>query len=208
MPKAGDTGYTLSVDNTGADNIRIKIIPGPAIMKSTSETGVMALVAQSGGMIYYAGKSKPGMKSFTAIVPKSKFPTGIVQFTLFSSTGEPLNERLVFVQNNDQLKLNIASNQQTYQPRQKVKIDLTANDKTGKPVTGSFSVSVSDETKVPVDETAESTILSNLLLTSDLRGYIEKPNYYFTNVNEKTAADLDMLMLTQGYHRFEWKTKY
>jgi len=205
LPKAGDTGYTLSVDNTAADNISIKIIPGPAVMKSTSETGVMGLAAQSGGVIYYAGKSKPGMKFFTAIVSKSKFPTGIVQFTLFSSTGEPLNERLVFVENNDQLKLNIASAQSTYQPRQKVKIDLNASDKTGKPVVGSFSVSVIDETKVPVDETAESTILSNLLLMSDLRGYIEKPNYYFANVNEKTAADLDVLMLTQGYHRFEWK---
>ena len=44
-----------------------------------------------------------------------------------------------------------------------------------------------------------------MLLTSDLRGYIENPGYYFTNVNEKTRADLDVLMLTQGYHRFEWK---
>jgi hypothetical protein len=58
---------------------------------------------------------------------------------------------------------------------------------------------------VPVNENAETTILNNLLLTSDLKGYIEQPNYYFIHNNSKAIADLDLLMLTQGYRRFEWK---
>jgi TonB-dependent SusC/RagA subfamily outer membrane receptor len=128
-----------------------------------------------------------------------------VQFTLFSPAGEPLNERVVFVSNADQLKLNVTSEKESYSPRQKVKIEVNAKDKDDKPVTGSFSVSVTNETNAPVDEGSESTILSNLLLTSDLKGYVEKPNYYFTNINETTQADLDILMLTQGYRRFEWK---
>ncbi|RYY19331.1 MAG: TonB-dependent receptor, partial [Sphingobacteriaceae bacterium] len=73
------------------------------------------------------------------------------------------------------------------------------------PVVGSFSVAVTDETKVPVNEDKENTILSNLLLTSDIKGYIEQPGYYFAHPNEKTQADLDVLMLTQGYHRFAWR---
>jgi hypothetical protein len=44
-----------------------------------------------------------------------------------------------------------------------------------------------------------------LLLTSDLQGYIEKPNYYFNKTDEKKLADLDILMLTQGYRRFSFK---
>src|SRR6185312_10503255 len=67
------------------------------------------------------------------------------------------------------------------------------------------SVSVTDESKVPASDLNENTILTNLLLTSDLKGYVEKPNYYFTNISDKTNADLDLLMLTQGYRRFEWK---
>src|SRR6202034_3243781 len=73
------------------------------------------------------------------------------------------------------------------------------------PVTGNFSVAVINENRVGVDENDESTILNNLLLTSDLKGYIEQPNYYFTNVNDHNKADLDLLMLTQGYRSFEWK---
>ncbi len=61
-----------------------------------------------------------------------------------------------------------------------------------------------DENKVPFDEDAETTILSSLLLTSDLKGHIEKPNYYFNHVDAARLANLDILMMTQGYRRFEY----
>jgi len=202
---ATNNGYSLSIDNSDADVIHVKILPGAVISASSSTTEVMALVGQSGGQVYYAGKSKPGSKSFTADIPKSKFPGGVMQFTLFSSAGEPMNERLVFIENHNQLKLEVKPDQQEYSPRQKAVLNLNAADKNGKPVVGSFSVSVTDESKVPVDENSENSILSNLLLTSDLKGYIEQPGYYFNNQNDKTRADLDLLLLTQGYHRFEWK---
>jgi len=205
IPAAVNAGYSLKINSDGPKNVIVQILPGPVITASSAPTGVISLIAQVGGIIYYAGKSKEGTKSFTAVIPKSKFPSGIVQFTLFSPTGEPLNERLVFIQNPDQLKLSLTTDRDTYSPRQKVKIGLDAKDSEDKPVIGSFSVSVTDETKVPFDEASENNILSNLLLTSDLKGYIEKPGYYFTSVNEKTKTDLDILMLTQGYHRFEWK---
>jgi hypothetical protein len=205
LPKATNSGYSLNINNSDPEIIHVKILPGAIVSASASETDVTVLVAQSGGAVCYAGKSTPGSKFFTADIPKNKFPTGIAQFTLFSSTGEPMNERLVFIENHDQLKLTVAPDQQDYSPRQKVKIGLNASDKGGKPVIGSFSVAVIDETKVPVDENNENSILASLLLTSDIKGYVEQPAYYFTNQNEKTQADLDLLMLTQGYHRFEWK---
>lgn len=203
LPLATNSGYSLSAESADASTISISIKPGPMVQASNSDTEVISLIGQTGGVIYYAGKSKPGSKFFTANVPKNKFPTGIVQFTLFSSTGEPLNERLVFVQSNDQLKLNLTA-EKTYTPRQKVKIDLLATDSISKPVIGGFSMAVTDETKVHDDE-SEDNILSNLLLTSDLKGYIEKPGYYFDNPDAKKQDELDALTLTQGYHRFEWK---
>jgi hypothetical protein len=200
LPKAADTGYAFNIDNSSPTHIRVSITAG-----KENPPAQINVVAQSGGIAYYSAKSTPGVKTLYATLPKSRFPTGIVQFTLFSSTGEPLNERLVFINNNDQLDLGVNTAQQSYAPRQKVKIDLEAKDQDGKRATGIFSVAVTDEAKVPVNENTECTILSSLLLTSDLKGYIEMPNYYFTNVSDKTQADLDILMLTQGYHRFEWK---
>jgi len=198
LPKATDKGYVMAI-RTDSANVIVKITG------DETQDGMVTLVAQSGGKVYLQGKGKPGKKSFTAIIPKIKLPSGIIQFTLFSDSGEPLNERLVFVQNPDQLKLKVSTEKTTYAPRQKVKINLEARNEDGQPVLGNFSVAVIDEAKVPVDENTESTILSNILLTSDIKGYIEQPNYYLAHPDEKTAADLDVLMLTQGYHRFEWK---
>jgi len=204
LPKAVDKGYVLTINTDAPDKLNIKITTSRELLTGNTDD-TLSLVAQSGGQIYYAARSNPGSTNFTATVPRDRFPSGIAQFTLFSSKGEPLNERLVFIQNPDQLRLNVSTDKQAYAPEQKVKIHLNAQSPDAKPVVGSFSVSVTDETKVPVDENSENSILANFLLTSDLRGYIEKPNYYFSNPTDQTRSDLDLLMLTQGYHRFEWK---
>ena len=114
-----------------------------------------------------------------------------------------MSERLLFIKNTDQLSLGVSSDKKAYNQREKVNIKLNATRNGINPVMGHFSVSVIDESQIPADENTESTILSNLLLTSDLKGYVEQPNYYFTSNN--AAGDLDVLMLTQGYSRFEWK---
>ena len=82
---------------------------------------------------------------------------------------------------------------------------LDVNDPKGKPTLGSFSIAIVDETKVPVDEASETSIISNLLLSSDLKGFIEQANYYFTDTSEAKVRQLDNLLLTQGWRRFEWK---
>src|SRR6185312_9238252 len=144
-------------------------------------------------------------QAFTAAIEKRRFPSGIVQFTLFSDRGEPVNERLAFIQNSDTIRLNIHPAQTSYATRQPVKINLDAVGNTDIPIVGSFSVAVINESRVGINEDEEGTIANNLLLTSELKGNIERPNYYFTNISDQTKADLDVLMLTPGYRRFEWK---
>jgi len=204
LPKATDEGYVLNVYNNNPETITVKVSVSETTLKK-EPNGEINLVAQSGGHIVFAAKTKIDAPSFTTKIPKSRFPSGIAQFTLFSGTGEPLNERITFIQNDDQLKLGINTNKKSYAPREKVNLILTAKNKESQPVAGCFSVAVIDEDKVPSAEEQGTTILSNILLTSDIKGYIEKPNYYFTNITNKTKADLDVLMLTQGYRRFSWK---
>ncbi|MBS1504123.1 MAG: TonB-dependent receptor plug domain-containing protein, partial [Bacteroidetes bacterium] len=114
------------------------------------------------------------------------------------------SERLVFLKNKDLLNLDVSSDKAVYKKRGRVQLKLNATEK-GMGADGHFSVAVIDESKVPFDENKETTILSYLLLSSQLRGYIEQPNYYFTANTDQLHADLDALMLTQGYRRFTWK---
>lgn len=162
------------------------------------------LVARSNNVLCYAAQTKLMGAEYTASIPLAKFPTGITQFTLFSPTGSVVSERLVFINRKTDPSLNIASDKAVYTTKQKVRLSLNTSY-AGSPLPGNYSIAVLDESKVPYDEEAEVSIKSSLLLTSDLNGYVEKPNYYFIGQNAKKAADLDVLMLTQGYRAYTYR---
>ncbi|MDE5570591.1 MAG: hypothetical protein K2I86_00810, partial [Prevotella sp.] len=65
-----------------------------------------------------------------------------------------------------------------------------------------LSVSLCDAGAVEVD-TVNANAVADLLLCSEIRGHIEQPNYYFENPTPKTDAELDLLMLTQGWRRYD-----
>jgi len=203
LPAAKLKGYTLSINNADADSIFIKVAANETLFNEQQHHSFY-ITAQISGKVYYAAAGKLEDKVFTASVDKKRFPSGIAQFTLFSEQGEPLNERIVFIQNNDTLKLHVAA-RPISAVRGQVKVDFVAGNENQQGVAGTFSVAVINESIVNNAEANEGTILNRLLLTSDLKGYIEQPNYYFIDRSAETKADLDILMLTQGYRRYDWK---
>ncbi|MDB5013459.1 MAG: carboxypeptidase regulatory-like protein [Daejeonella sp.] len=202
LPEPQTEGISLFVKNTDPDNVYIKLVSNKTFIDNNLNKAFY-IVGQSAGIICYAAQAIIQSGSYSAIIPKSKFPTGILQFTLFSSEGYVYSERIVFINRNDQLKLSINTDKPIYNRRQKVKMTISSKNE-AIPAESNLSVAVIDETKVPFDENAETTILSNLLLTSDIRGYIEKPNYYFRDTSAEKKADLDVLMLTQGFRKFNY----
>lgn len=201
LPAAAASGYVLSVGNMDAENLSVKISSSPDLVNK----GEIILVAQSNGTAKFVAKNNFNKATLSAFIPKNRFPSGILQLTLFNTSYQPVAERLVFIRHQDPFKVSIRTDKPSYREREKVKMDLTVVDSTGKPVVGDFSLAVTNESKIPFDDTEETTIFSNLLLSSDLKGYIEKPNYYFTDVSEDKAKQLDNLMLIQGWRRFTWK---
>src|SRR5690606_1630602 len=138
---------------------------------------------------------------YAAAIPKMNFPSGIVQISILSSNGKVLSERIAFNRQSDSLTMKLTADLPKYKQRQKVKMNLHVGNRDTIAL-GNFSVAVIDENKVPVNEDKESTILSHLLLSSDIEGYIENPNYYFHAVNNRKQEELDLLMLTQGFRRY------
>ena len=165
----------------------------------------LKVVAQQGGNVYYVSKAKMEKQVLVANIPRKNLPAGIVQFTLFSATNQPLAERLIFNQNKSDF-IDIALNTSSASGVKRGKSTFTfdaSNEQ--KPILGSFSVAVTNASKVAPDEDNETNIFTSLLLTSDLVGYVEKPNHYFLSDDVKTQKELDNLMLTQGWRRFTWK---
>jgi TonB-dependent SusC/RagA subfamily outer membrane receptor len=203
LPKPEAKGITLSINNDSIPKASVRITASPAYYLENKNTDYMLLI-YSGG-ITTTVLCKLDSAVITMDILKRRLHTGIATVTLFSPAGEPLCERLLFIQNYDQLNLDIESDKAVYSKREKVNIKLHVKNRADSAAMGHFSVSVTNESKVPVDENSESTILTTLLLTSDLKGYVEQSNYYFTNTSAAALNNLDLVMLTHGYRRFEWK---
>jgi len=191
--KVSPTGGDLEGAHVG-DSLMVSISTTPDQQPNT-----YYLTAQSRGIICYAQVihfDKSASQNLT--IPTNLFPTGITRFSILSQQGQPLNERIVYIDHNDNLKISIKPNKQTYTARDSVALNIKVTDKDGKPIQGSFSIAVTDHEQVMTDSTA-SNLTSNLLLTSDLKGTIEEPQYYLQN---KQA--LDNLLLTQGWTGYSW----
>ncbi|MBS1520772.1 MAG: TonB-dependent receptor [Bacteroidetes bacterium] len=203
LPAPVSSGIALKVYNDDPDKLTIGVRTNKAFLDNNK--GQSFYIVMNSGVNVADGTIKLTNPSMDVDLPKKRFRTGVVQLTLFSSSGEPLSERLAFIQRPDLLKLDVSSDKSTYNDYEKVSLSLSAKTASDSLVSGHFSVSVIDESKVSVNENNENTILTWLLMSSDLKGYIEQPNYYFADINKQTISDLDVLMLTQGYRRFTWK---
>ena len=203
LPLVKSSGIILSADASRKDNLLLRVISNPAFY-SANHGKNFYIIARSKSVICYAAQTILSSESFAANIPLAKFPGGIVELTLFSANGEPLTERLVFVKPAAPITLSVATDKKVYGVRQPVKMNVEAKVQ-NTPVEGNFSLTVINETKVPFKEDQETTILTSFLLSSELKGFIEKPNHYFNHLNEKGIADLDLLMLTQGYRKYSYK---
>lgn len=127
-------------------------------------------------------------------------PSGILQCTFFNEDGIPLAERLVFINNKEYiLKASLQKNLVDFKPRKKNTFSINFNQ----PTEGNFSISITDE-NYNEPGPRKDNIISSFLLTSDIPGYVHNPAFYFSDNNSAQEA-LDLIMLTNGWRRFNWK---
>jgi hypothetical protein len=201
LPKADTKGMALTVNNEKPGKLSIDINANKPYYLENKNKEITIVIYASG--IVKTVKTVLDNQVIGLDLPTNDFKTGVVQVTVFSQAGMPLNERLAFIQNTDVLNLAVNA-KPTYAANEKAGITLNVKGSDDKPSAGYFSVAVTDDNQLQVDDNAERSILSDLLLSTEVKGYIEQPNYYFSAANADAKANLDILMLTQGYRRFVW----
>ena len=142
-------------------------------------------------------------------IPSSQLCGGVNQFTLYNTRGEVLADRLFWVTpRSNVVKTSIANIPNEVSPYEKVSLDIQIGDKRKKHQDGFFSIAITDATDRTESYDTRS-IWSELLLSSELKGFIEDVDSYFQHDSKKAMADdLDLLMLVQGWRwrRYEWHT--
>ena len=139
---------------------------------------------------------------------KEDLSEGVNQAVVVDSLGNVYADRLFFInrQQESQAKIIVGGiANRPYKPLEKIRLNLLATDARGRALQfQTFSVSVRDEAQLD-PSFATGNIMTNLLLESDLKGFVENPDYYFEADDEKHQQALDLLMLVQGWRRYDWR---
>lgn len=135
-------------------------------------------------------------------ISEKELPIGICRFTV-SENNIPLAERVVFTNENKQMKVKVTPVKKNYLPREKAVVNIETTDENDKPIPANLAVSVVDDKLWTYADDKQNHILSWFLMDSELRGKIERPQFYFDRKEEKATKSLDLVMLTNGYRYFE-----
>jgi hypothetical protein len=175
------------------------IVRRPATQQTDNQYQLVAQMQQQ--LVYRAKVNLSAKTEVSAILPIENLASGILQLTLFTNDGKPVAERIVFVNKQDYYfitDLNAAV--KNFSPRAKNVLQINVPDT----IIGNLSVAVTDADINPaiIDD---DDIFSSVLLTSDIKGYVHHPAYYFASEADSVSAHLDLVMMTNGWRRFKWE---
>ena len=220
MPKAGETyslkwidpagntgiigipvnkkeGLTLSV-NTNNEFATVKVERTASIPDNCKRLNLLVHMNQV--VLFKVSLNTADKQVLSANIPIEGLNTGILQFSLFSTDWLPLAERIVFVNNREhEFGAKLIPQLVTLTKKGKNVFDVYVTDTT---VTN-MSVAVTDASLESTQ--ANHTIYSDLLLSSELKGKIHNPGYYLSSDADSVTANLDLVMLTNGWRKFNWE---
>lgn len=200
LPKALTEGYHLEITNAGKQllvNVSSNTSQG---LKNT------LLIAHQRGKLIYENLQKADTSSYKIRIDTKFLNDGTTNFTLFNTSGLPVCERLVFIDNPyNNINVNLVLDKNTPTVRDKVFMKVTLTDSKQQLRYGKLSMAITDIDAVQ-QNTASENIETYLLLNSDLIGHIESPGYFFQKKNDpRRRFLLDLTMLTHGWRRFKWE---
>ncbi len=201
LPVALHKGLSMHIMNNSDSLISIIFSTNPATL-SDLENKELQIIGKSHGKSYYTAAIILKDLQGTVNIPKNVFPSGIASITLYDNQGRPQCERLTYIDSREQVNIKLTTDKTSYSPKEKVTLTINATDQDGRPAKTYLSVSAFDNNIVTGNR---QSILSYLMLQSEVKGSIDNPSQYFTPENPARFKQLDLLLMTQGWRDFIWK---
>ena len=197
LPETTKGLWVMNVNNETQDVLNIEV--------NSTQTTQASLFVQMNGQFVHNEKINLQAGENTFELSTKKFSVGIAQVSLFDSQNIPQTERLVFINKERELLVNIETDKEEYLPREKVNVNISVQDDSEQPVQGNFSMAVVDDKLLSFADDKQDHIRSYLLMNSELKGKVEEPSFYFDRKEEKADKALDLVMMTHGWRAFEWE---
>lgn len=199
LPLIEKEGYLLSLLSQNEKNTFVSV--------QCSQKERLSLVASLHGKVYWDTTFVASAGTTKLRIPSQSFPMGMAQLTLFDKKQVPQAERLVFVHPEKHLQIDVQTNKEMYASREKVTLTIQTKDETGSPLPAQMALSVANDPLLTMADDKSSTIFSQLLLESEIKGKVENPAFYFDEKEDaqKRYKALDYLLMTAGWRRYLWK---
>ncbi len=192
LPQAEERGAVVSLRNPEFDGDR----QSPTFdLRSQGCTPAAYAVLCRGRLLLFQR-----LRGATAVTPDvGQLPTGVNEFMIFDADGNVLASRPFFVNHHDMASpLRVTTDKTDYKPYEPIRLSIAATDgSAGVPVSVSLRDTRSDDSSYN-----DGNMLTDLLLCSDLKGFIASPAYYFASDDATHRKDLDVLLLVQGWRKY------
>lgn len=188
-------GVALSIQGTN-DKALIQVQRSANVEDNSKQ--LFLLVHMNERPIYKVQLKMTEKTLLNTAVPIDELQTGILQFSLFTSNWLPLEERILFV-NNRMHEFNARVNPGIIDLKKRGRnvVEVFVSDT----AVSNMSVSITDAELAGPEQ---YTIFSDFLLSNQLRGYIHNPAYYLKSDADSITRRLDLVMMTNGWRRFDW----
>src|SRR5690606_13560629 len=200
VPEVHSSGYSLVV-NTQMKN---RILSQVNLSQEFENQEDIYFVAHHLGRIFFVSKQKANKKDLFFALQRELLPNGVITISILNSQLVTVVERAFFnyrAENRLPIALQMAKAQ--YGTREAVAADIRVGESSDSLRIAALSASVVNLSKIHEDYQTAPNILSSLLLSADIKGFIENPGYYFQN-DTVNFQEIDQLMLTQAWRNIAW----
>ncbi len=196
LPAIYGKGYVMNLAKRSDGQLIVTLRVSPGL-----DEGLVYLLVHGSHSALPVKTSTLANQSAEFLINTGELEDGISQITVFNNTNQPVCERLYFKYPEKKLLISAATNPE-YGTRQKIDVDLAISEESGKSSNADLSMAVYRLDSL--QDIDESNIGNYIYLTSEL-GVFESPDYYMQDDGKGREEDLENLLLTHGWRRFNWK---
>lgn len=197
LPEVQERGYVMRVTDSASDQLKVTVL---STLQQEDKVPVYIIThTRHANQIVEKHLLTNNQTEF--FIKKEQLGEGISHITILNERLKPVCERLYFKRPAEQLNIGANTDKREYAGREKVTLDMTAG--TGTNLSDLANMSVSVFLSDSIRTLPQNDIFSYIFLTSDLKGNVENPAYYFENNTKETDQDLDNLMISQGMEEIQ-----
>lgn len=199
LPPSVTNALAMRVQMTN-EHIMFQVQTNGNIM--TADTNIIVAAYMNQQLVYKAlARVSRLQEGISGRIPLAELSGGTLVLSVFAKGLKPLAERICFIPPDSILYPKLALN--TF------KLDVKKHGMNmwdlELPDSGrsNLSVSVTDADVVPGPE-FEENIITKIFLTSEIKGRVHNPGWYLSKPYDSTRRAIDLLMLTQGWRKYNW----